>query len=75
MNDRNGYLSQLRDLKRKHEAAIGEGPGRAPGFAEDEAATRKSYLLTVTDALQSGAVSRTDLERAGLPEALDTNDI
>lgn len=71
MESKEQVLSRLRELKSEHEASIDEGPGRAPGFIQDEQVTRKSYKLVARDALSDGLITREDLQAAGLPEALE----
>jgi hypothetical protein len=64
-------LARLRELRAEHAAALGEGPGEAPGFTQDEQVTRKSYKLVAREALDSGALTKADLQAAGLPEKLE----
>lgn len=64
-------VARLRGLKAKYEAALGEGPGEAPGFAEDAQISLRSYDLVVKDALASGELDPQDLQAAGLPEHLE----
>lgn len=71
MENRQQVLQRLRTLLQEHEAAVGEGPGQAPGFIEDEMVTRNSYELVVREGLDSGAITRADLETEGLPVAMD----
>jgi len=71
MESKEEVLSRLRELKSEHEASIDEGPGRAPGFIQDEQVTRKSYKLVARDGISSGLITHEDLQAAGLPEALE----
>ncbi|HWI60753.1 MAG TPA: hypothetical protein VNT75_02815 [Symbiobacteriaceae bacterium] len=61
----------MRELHSEHSAALGEGPGEAPGFTEDEMVTRKSYRLVAEDALDAGILTEGDLQAAGLPKRLE----
>ncbi len=71
MEKRERILSRLQELKRQHEASLGEGPGHAPGFTQDEQATRKSYNLIVAEALGDQTISKADLATHGLPASLE----
>lgn len=73
MDEKQRVVERLHELKRAHKAALGEGPGEAPGFIQDEQATRKSYKLVAQDALDAGVISRETLAAENLPEQLDTN--
>jgi hypothetical protein len=65
-------LARLRELKTEHAATLGDAPAAwASGFTEDENITRKSYRLVVVDALESGVLTESDLEHAGLPQTLE----
>jgi hypothetical protein len=67
-------LARLRELKAEHAAALGEGPGEAPGFTQDEQITRNSYDLVAGDALDSGTLTKADLQAAGLPKRLEESE-
>jgi len=70
-DEKTRILNRLRELRQEHAAALGEGPGAAPGFAEDELLTRKSYRLVKADALDAGVLTEADLHAAGLPPKLE----
>jgi len=71
MAEKGEVLRRLQELKSQHAASIDEGPGRAPGFIQDEQHTRKSYRLVAEDALESGTITEADLHARGLPKALE----
>lgn len=71
MDNRTDVINRLRELASEHQAALGEGPGRAPGFIQDEQITRKSYRTVVDSALNDGVLSEDDLHAEGLPKYLD----
>lgn len=71
MSDRNQVIARLRELQRQHAAALGEGPGDAPGFIQDEQHTRKSYKTVLHDALGNGVLTKEDLAREGLPDHIE----
>lgn len=70
-DEKEAALARLRELKAQHAAALGEGPGEAPGFIQDEQVTRKSYKLVVREALDSGVLTEAELQVAGLPKILE----
>ncbi|HYF90735.1 MAG TPA: hypothetical protein VD969_00675 [Symbiobacteriaceae bacterium] len=73
-NEKTRILKRLQELRTEHAASLGEGPGEAPGFIQDEQITRKSYRVVVNDGLDSGAITEADLEALGLPKTLTEAD-
>ncbi|HEY3365454.1 MAG TPA: kynureninase [Symbiobacteriaceae bacterium] len=71
MEEKDRVLQRLHELKTEHTAALGEGPGEAPGVIQDEQLTRKSYDFVVRGALHDGLLNRDDLWAEGLSETLE----
>lgn len=71
MPEKPDVIDRLRELKSKYEAALGEGPGEAPGFIQDAQVSLRSYDLVAEEALESGAIDQADLQAAGLSEHLE----
>lgn len=74
MDERTRIIERLRELKSEHEAALGQGPGEAPGFIQDEQSTRKSYKLVAQDAVDNGLLTIPELKAAGLPKTLEESE-
>lgn len=74
MDERTRIINRLRELKIEHEAALGDGPGEAPGHIQDEQGTRKSYKLVAQEAVDNRILTTADLAAAGLPETLEESE-
>ena len=71
MAEQGDVIARLRELKSKYEAALGEGPGEAPGFIEDAMVSLRSYDLVAEGALETREITLEDLEAAGLSAHLE----
>jgi|GEM_PF-3024406 len=71
MTDSQDVIARLRELQAKYRAALGEGPGAAPGFMEDAQVSLRSYDLVAQGGLESGEITKADLQAAGLSAHLE----
>lgn len=74
MPEQGDVISRLRELKSKYEAALGEGPGEAPGFIEDAMVSLRSYDLVAEGAMETNEVTLAELHAAGLSAHLEHPD-
>lgn len=74
MPEQHDVIARLRELRSKYKAALGEGPGEAPGFIEDAMVTLRSYDLVAEGALETGEITLDDLKAARLSAHLEHPD-